>query len=1420
MNVRKLMLVVLVIVCGSGFGASSAVAAVEYGSFEEACESSQALCTGATPMPFPFGFAVDNSIGLEASGDVYVANIGFGPTSVVRFTASGNPAPFKGSNPNIKGNQLSFPSAEVGVVDVAVEYATGDFYAVDRATDSVSKFTPAGEPVASGSFPLPSGVGATAIAVDNSEDPLDMSRGDIYVSDVANKVIYQLSSTGVLLGEIKGDAEHPLAEPQSLAVDSQGSIYVVNRTSSSVDRFSPAGVWEEALSESKQPEGVTIDPSTGDVLVTENVPGFFVQPYTETGVPLPTFGAGTVAEPEYASGIAAGAGNHYVYVSVSNQNRGIIFAPHAEATEPPKEVVTGSASEFGLEGTSASLSGKLNPGGLAHYYFEYGTAACNVGRGTCGAKTSEAGPPLRGDTQQSADPVKVSGLEPSTTYHFWIVAVNGKGPAVHGGEQTFTTPSPTEAVTEPATRVTARASKLNGAIASSVGGTFHYYFEYGRSTSYGQRTPDAEVTLPINGEASVGVVVTGLEPGLEYHFKLVAESFKSSDMTFVTELVAPSEVHTEPVGAVSATIAHLNGRANPGGSAQYYFEYGTEPCEPAGNAGNGICGAATVPVRSVGGDVEQEVPPIEIVNLAPKTTYHYWIVVTNSDGTVRGDEQTFVTNSSVSPTITGESFSNTGPHGATLRAEVNPNGLATSYYFEYGPTNSYGSKTAVFNLKGGEGVVSATAVVSGLTPDTSYHFRSVVTNEEGSKAGSDVGFKTLVPVFEGLPDGRVYEMVTPLENEDAEVYVPQDGLGGELGQGQGVTVPAEFQSAADGDSIIYFGDPTKGGTGNGGNGLGNSYLATRYPGGGWKQVNTSNLSPGSQPPPLFSGTPPNRSAESLKISVVSSSADGSRVFFEADDALIPGEGSIEKELADDVKSEVEHNEVHNYLYESFKGHLSLIDVSPGGKVASNAVFGDQPDVSNVVSSSGSRVFWTDLNTGGLYVRENPGQPESPHGAQGECTVVTDACTVQVDASQAHGPGGGGQFWTASEDGSKVFFTDSDAAGLTSSTLPGSGANLYEYEVSQTVGQSGVLKDLTTVTEAGVEGVIGSSENGEYVYFVATSALDNRENDEHRTAVKGGYNLYVIRGDESPRFIATLSQKDGGQVEPFVSIGNVAFGDWQPALSHRTAEVSPNGEGLVFMSEESLTGYSNRVDNSNLDEVFAYEAGSGHLFCVSCSQSGEPPSANVEAEGDGRVAGFVQVAWGNGGLRWMSENGGKVFFDSGEPLVAQDTNEAQDVYEWEREGEGSCVEPEGCVYLLSGGTSHSASWLEGESVSGNDVFIDTRAQLTPEDHSETYNLFDARVGGVKPATEPTCSGTGCQGIPSPPPTFATPPSVTFEGVGNFPSAPVSPSTQKTVKKKATVKCTKGKKLSHGKCIKVKSTSKKTKAKKAKSNKGGK
>jgi hypothetical protein len=97
------------------------------------------------------------------------------------------------------------------------------------------------------------------------------------------------------------------------------------------------------------------------------------------------------------------------------------------------------------------------------------------------------------------------------------------------------------------------------------------------------------------------------------------------------------------------------------------------------------------------------------------------------------------------PRVTTDAATALSSTGATLNGSVNPNGNATTYYFEYGPTKTYGTKTAVVNAGSGNANSPTSAPVSGLTASTTYHFRLVATNSAGTTTGRDRAFKTLAP---------------------------------------------------------------------------------------------------------------------------------------------------------------------------------------------------------------------------------------------------------------------------------------------------------------------------------------------------------------------------------------------------------------------------------------------------------------------------------------------------------------------------------------------------------------------------------------------------------------------------------------------------------------------------------------------------
>ena len=91
-----------------------------------------------------------------------------------------------------------------------------------------------------------------------------------------------------------------------------------------------------------------------------------------------------------------------------------------------------------------------------------------------------------------------------------------------------------------------------------------------------------------------------------------------------------------------------------------------------------------------------------------------------------------------------------GETTATLNGIVNPNGATTKYHFEYGATVAYGKNTAEVSVGAGTSNLEEAKAITELTANTSYHFRIVATNSNGTTNGSDAMFSTLEKP--GLPE--------------------------------------------------------------------------------------------------------------------------------------------------------------------------------------------------------------------------------------------------------------------------------------------------------------------------------------------------------------------------------------------------------------------------------------------------------------------------------------------------------------------------------------------------------------------------------------------------------------------------------------------------------------------------------------------
>jgi hypothetical protein len=330
----------------------------------------------------------------------------------------------------------------------------------------------------------------------------------------------------------------------------------------------------------------------------------------------------------------------------------------------------------------------------------------------------------------------------------------------------------------------------------------------------------------------------------------------------------------------------------------------------------------------------------------------------------------------------------------------------------------------------------------------------------------------------------------------------------------------------------------------------------------------------------------------------------------------------------------------------------------------------------------------------------PAQATGTPGA----TIAAQGGAISVDGSRV--------YWS---NGTNLYLRDASNTVQVDESLGGGGSfqtasadgsvaffskaeHLYRYDVA-----SKTATDLTP--GGGVKGVLGASADGSYVYYASASGLS----------------LW-----HSGTTTAVASAADASNYPPATG----------------TARVSADGTHLAFLSSAELTGY----DSEGKSEAFLYSATANALTCASCNPSGERPL------GPSSIPGAVA----NGSAfraykpRALSTNGTRLFFDSSDALVLQDTDNEPDVYQWEAQGVGNCAKASGCVNLISSGRASEGAGFLDASADGNDAFFLTNGSLVPSDLG-SVDVYDARVGGGFPVGELPipCVGDACQVVPGEP-----------------------------------------------------------------------
>jgi hypothetical protein len=888
----------------------------------------------------------------------------------------------------------------------------------------------------------------------------------------------------------------------------------------------------------------------------------------------------------------------------------------------------------------------------------------------------------------------------------------------------------------------------------------------------------------------------------------VADSGANVVDTFIPS-ISPSVV-TEEASDFRPSSTTVHGSVDPDGTevTSCVFEYGSEA---------GVYGQSSPCEAPYSGVPPYSGAPVHVgatlTGIETGKTYHYRLAASNTQGTGYGLDRTFVDAAVVS--IANESVIDVAPESATLEAQINPGGVAATYRFEYGTSESYSTRIPVPD-GAIEAATSDTNVgqhLQGLLPATVYHYRVVSGNASGSIVGPDQIFTTPAAGLAAatLPDGRQYEMVSPPQKDGSNVLGSTGANGvGASGEGGVGTFGGVAQASSDGTKVTYlaslpFAEPQ-------GNAIGSQIVSTRGPQ-GWSSDDISTPHNTSTAVSIGHGIEYRAFSLDLSLGLVDPSLSregpgdtplsplapvGYRQLYLRDiagDSYEPLLTGLPKENPkaflmefDGASANLRHVVVsmEGNLYEWGEGQLRIVNVRPEGGFAPNAVLGNDntgqagpaSNTLDAISEDGSSVIWSELE-GGTFVRN-----------------MTTGTTVPLK---------GGWFQAASRDHTRVF-ASSDPGG-----------DLYLDDLAD-----GTSRDLTG---APVEGVVGASEDASYVYFVSKEALEDSEghvlsNTWGSQPSLGANNLYVLHeaeGTWTTTFVASLSGDDES--------------DWIEGRKSRASEVAPNGRYVAFISDERLTGYDNRDANNGQpdDEVFVYSVESQRLTCASCNPTGARP---IAGSGVSRPTEY-QLDYSAYQPRYLSDEG-RLFFESGDSLVTRDTNGTQDVYEWEPEGLGPenarCApaagsgnevfrpahafevgvqkgeEEAGCLGLISAGTGAGPSTFIDASASGDDAFFITLDRLVPQDFDNSFDMYDAHVcntsvacSTLAAAQPPPCtSSDGCRSAPLPQPgVFGAPPSATFSGAGNL----LSPSKPAKAMPRPA-KCKKGFGKKHGKCVKIK------------------
>jgi hypothetical protein len=730
------------------------------------------------------------------------------------------------------------------------------------------------------------------------------------------------------------------------------------------------------------------------------------------------------------------------------------------------------------------------------------------------------------------------------------------------------------------------------------------------------------------------------------------------------------------------------------------------------------------------------------------------------------------------PKVESASASNPTESEVELQGSVNPCGAETTYSFEYTTLQHFEEEGFTGAASAGSGQLPAlnqfedvSVDLNGLLSGTSYRFRLVATNVEGS-AEAEGSFGTYpspplepvscsnglfrVGVSDLLPDCRAYELVTPPDtNGRAPVGT---GHLGSFTNRQVSPAGDKLPFRVEGGSLPGF-EAT-------GSYLGDPYLATRGSA-GWTTAligptgsEATDVEPGGTSPDqgyaFWTATGEGPLVIDGKFTTYERYPDGH--------VELLGEGSLATDPQVNALLLSENGTHALFSTGSISKSIQLEpDAAPSG---TNAIYdrGLDGNLRVISLAPGSVPF-------------KAGEEANYQGAsidgKGVAFEVGQTLYLRYDNSESYEIGEDVTFAGVAEGGNRIFFLEE--------------GKLLRFDA--------LTGEVTPFSTSEVTPVIVSPD-GTAAYFISTKNLTgSAPNPQGAKAKPGQRNLYLSK-EGTISFVGTVTERDvvgvsgGGGTQQVDGLGLLteSVGPF-PAIPGRLADVpartTTDGSDLLFQSRAPLTGF----DPNEHPQVFRYDSANEELDCLSCNPTTTVASGDATFQSLQRASLglFYPTAW----LENLRADGRRAFFQSTEALVPGDTDGLQDVYEWEDQGVGSCTAPGGCLYLISSGHSVRDDYLWAVSRSGDDVFVLTSDLLLPADADETVSIYDARVDGGFPGSPPPpdCQGEGCRPRLSPPPVLpaaATPANGSGE---NFKPRRTCRKGQRKVKRGGKVRCVK-------------------------------